>query len=88
MVNLHKLTNGVFFRIINYLRKKLNVSIRNFCKQSHISTTSYYRMRYKILGLPVYLRLMDGFRSIATPQEFFEYQFRIVRFLVVPDADE
>lgn len=68
-MDLSFLTNGILFTYINRIRKHLKIGIQAFCKECHISTASYYKMRHKELKFQFYLRLMHGFLRIALAEE-------------------
>lgn len=68
-MDLSFLTNGALFTYINQMRKRLKIAISALCKECHISTASYYKMRHKELKFQYYLRLMHGFLRIAPAEE-------------------
>ena len=69
---LHNLTFQHLARFIDFYRKKLHISIQNLCRQSHVSTASYYKMRRKEVKAQCYLRLLAGFMMAATEEEVQE----------------
>lgn len=62
------------FEQLEILREETNISVTQLCKDSHLSTRTYYKMKK---GIPVkdecYWRLMCGICKGGTPEEVQDF---------------